>query len=221
LAVASLRMKTLLQPNDLVLVPEDEAERVALAAWKAGHDGFAFAVIENSGTGATLAALGPRAEACREPINVTSSSPDPIRLIGNFAATPFELDGERYACVEAFWQSLRFAPAERARIAALAGPVAKQESEKQPYGSHVVYGGQTIAVGTWDHWQLMRRACAAKFAQNEDARAALLATGGRPLVHRVRRDSRTIPGVIMAEIWMELRERLRQGRPVSAQVEQP
>jgi predicted NAD-dependent protein-ADP-ribosyltransferase YbiA (DUF1768 family) len=219
LALASLRMKTLLQPNDLVLVPENEAERAALAAWKAAHDGFAFATIENSGPGATLTALGPRVEACREPINVTSSSPDPVRLIANFAPTPFELDGERYACVEAFWQSLRFPLAERARIAALAGPVAKQESEKQPYGSHIVYGGQPIAVGSWDHWQLMRRACAAKFAQNADARAALLATGERPLVHRVRRDSRTIPGVIMAEIWMELRARLRQGRAAPAQGE--
>jgi predicted NAD-dependent protein-ADP-ribosyltransferase YbiA (DUF1768 family) len=214
-------MKTVLQPDALVLVPEDEAERTALAAWKAAHDGFAFVAIENSAPGATLTALGPRAEACREPINVTSSSPDPIRLIANFAPTPFELDGQRYACVEAFWQSLRFPLEERARIASLAGPVAKQESEKQPYGSHVVYGGQTIAVGTWDHWQLMRRACAAKFAQNDDARAALLATGERPLVHRVRRDSRTIPGAIMAEIWMELRARLRQGRVASTQVEAP
>jgi predicted NAD-dependent protein-ADP-ribosyltransferase YbiA (DUF1768 family) len=203
-------MKTLLQPDALVLVPENEAESAALAAWKAAHDGFAFAAVENAGTGATLTVLGPRADACREPINVTSGSPDPIRLIANFAPTPFELDGERYACVEAFWQSLRFPLAERPRIAALAGPVAKQESEKQPYGSHVVYGEQMIAVGAWDHWQLMRRACAAKFAQNEDARAALLGTGERPLVHRVRRDSRTIPGVIMAEIWMELREHLRR-----------
>ena len=210
-------MKTLLQPNGLVLVPESDEERAALAAWKAAHGGFAFAEVENSGDGATLTALGPRDEACREPINVTSFSPDPIRLIANFAPTPFELDGERYACVEAFWQSLRFPPEQRSRIAALAGPVAKQESFKQPYGSHIDYGGQTIALGTFEHWQLMRRACAAKFAQNSDARAALLGTGDRPLIHVVRRDSRTIPGVIMAEIWMQLRTQLRrsgkQGTP--------
>jgi len=36
----------------------------------------------------------------------------------------------------------------------------------------------------------------------------LLATGERPLVHHVPRDSRTIPGVIMAEIWMALRSEL-------------
>jgi predicted NAD-dependent protein-ADP-ribosyltransferase YbiA (DUF1768 family) len=203
-------MKTLLQPNGLVLVPEGDEERAALAAWKAAHDGFAFAAVENPGAGATLTALGPRAEACREPINVTSFSPDPIRLIANFAPTPFDLDGERYACVEAFWQSLRFPIEERRRIAGLAGPVAKQESDKQPYGSDVVYAGKTIAVGAFDHWQLMRRACRAKFEQNDNARTALIETGERPLVHHVPRDSRTIPGVIMAEIWMQLRAELQR-----------
>jgi predicted NAD-dependent protein-ADP-ribosyltransferase YbiA (DUF1768 family) len=173
-------------------------------------DDIAFATQPNVGTGATLVRLGPRLEACREPINVTSMSPDPIRLIANFAPTPFELDGVRYACVEAFWQSLRFPLEERTRIAALDGATAKRESDAQPYGSHITYLGQAIPVGAYDHWQLMRRACRAKFQQNADARAALMGTGDRPLVHRVRRDSRTIPGVIMAEIWMKLRADLRR-----------
>ena len=69
--------------------------------------------------------------------------------------------------------------------------------------------GQEIAVGTWAHWQLMEQACRAKFSQNEEARAALLATGWRPLVHVVRRDSKAIPGVIMADIWMRIRAELR------------
>jgi predicted NAD-dependent protein-ADP-ribosyltransferase YbiA (DUF1768 family) len=209
-------MRTLLQPGRLVLVPETADERAALADWRAAHDGFAFASAENAGTGATLIALGPRAEACREPINVTSARPEPIRLIANFAPTPFELDGARYACVEAFWQSLRFPIEERPRIAALDGRAAKNASAAQPYGSHVVYAGQAIAVGTFDHWQLMRRACRAKFAQNDDARAALLATGSRPLIHVVRHDSRTIPGVIMADIWMGLRDELRRSAPAIA-----
>jgi hypothetical protein len=56
----------------------------------------------------------------------------------------------------------------------------------------------------------MRRACEAKFTQNDDAREALLGTNDRPLTHKMRRDSRSIPGVIMAEIWMGIRARLRQ-----------
>ena len=201
-----------MQSNRLVLVPENEEEREALASWRAAHDDFAFAMQPNAGTGATLVGLGPRQEACREPINVTSASPDPIRLIANFAPAPFDLDGVRYACVEAFWQSLRFPADRRAEIAALDGAAAKRRAEEAPYGSHVAYGGRSIPVGAYEHWELMRRACQAKFEQNADARAALLGTGDRPLIHIVKPDSRTIPGVIMAGIWMSLRARLRRVR---------
>src|SRR5438874_1109534 len=72
-------------------------------------------------------------------------------------------------------------------------------------GRTVVYGGREVAAGTWEHWELMERACWAKFTQNENARQALLSTAGRPLTHRTRRDSRDIPGVIMAEIWTRIR----------------
>src|SRR5436309_14984974 len=134
-------MKVLLQHRATILIPDSEDERATLEDWRASHDDFVFRVNAAGGKGVALIALGPHAEACREPINVTSMSPQPIRLIANFAPTPFELDGVRYACVEAFWQSLRFPPEERPRIASLAGPVAKQESSKQPYSSHVVHGG--------------------------------------------------------------------------------
>jgi predicted NAD-dependent protein-ADP-ribosyltransferase YbiA (DUF1768 family) len=203
-------MKTILRASRIVLTPETDEERLALASWSSTHDDFAFATLTKSGSSATLIALGQRDEACRAPINVTSTSPDPIRLIANFAPTPFELDGGVYSCVEAFWQSLRFPIDERPRIAALDGATAKRESTRKPYGNYVLYCGRTIPVGTYQHWQLMRRACRAKFEQNVDARAALLGTGSRPLVHCIRPDSRTIPGVIVADIWMKLRTILRR-----------
>jgi predicted NAD-dependent protein-ADP-ribosyltransferase YbiA (DUF1768 family) len=203
-------MKTLLQANRLLLVPENADEEAALTAWKARHCDIVFAQKPDAEGGAMLSSLGRRADACREPINVTSKSPEPIRLIANFAPTPFTLDGMHYACVEAFWQALRFPPEERNRIAALDGAAAKRESARCPYGATVTYEGRAVAVGTYEHRALMRRACRAKFQQNENARAALLATGNRPLVHVVRPDSRTIPGVIMAEIWMALRADLRR-----------
>jgi hypothetical protein len=55
----------------------------------------------------------------------------------------------------------------------------------------------------------MERACQSKFTQNDEAREALLATGRRPLQHKLRRDSKSIPGVIMADIWMRIRSKLR------------
>src|ERR1700734_1317152 len=88
----------------------------------------------------------------------------------------------------------------------LAARTARREGTS---GATIVYDGETVRVGTWDHWQLMERACSAKFTQNADAREALLSTGQRPLIHRTRRDSRDIPGVIMCDIWMRIRRRLR------------
>jgi predicted NAD-dependent protein-ADP-ribosyltransferase YbiA (DUF1768 family) len=199
------------KPGRLIVTVNQDSERTELADFKALHAGEVFVLQEDAGTGVCFAALGPRDAVCRTPINVHSGNPDSrIAIIANLAPTPLTLDGVRYACVEAFWQSLRFPAEERPHIAALDGPAAKRASLGQPYGTHVHYRGRAIPVGTWAHWQLMRRACRAKFEQNDAARAALLATGNRPLEHRVARDSKTIPGVIMAEIWMKLRARFRR-----------
>jgi len=108
-------MRIQFKPRVLQLIPESEAEASELATWKARHDGFVFALAADGDNGARLTGLGPRPQACREPINVYSANRDPrIRIIANFAPTPFTLDGMHYACVEAFWQSLRFPPEERA-----------------------------------------------------------------------------------------------------------
>jgi predicted NAD-dependent protein-ADP-ribosyltransferase YbiA (DUF1768 family) len=42
-------------------------------------------------------------------INIASNSSNMIEaLLSNLAHTPFELDGMRYASVEAFWQGLKY-----------------------------------------------------------------------------------------------------------------
>jgi|GEM_PF-460600 len=208
-------MRVVLKGELLVLVPESAEDTTALAAWKEGRGGHVLALLENAGAGASIRFLGPRAEVCREPINVTSRHPDPqIRLIGNFAATPFELDGVRYASVEAFWQGLKFPEGpERMRVAELDGAAARKAGSEVKYGTHVRYRESEIPVGTWAHWQLMEQACRAKFTQHHEAMAALMATGERPLIHKVRQDSRTIPGAIMAEIWMRIRKEIAARAP--------
>ncbi|MEZ5319081.1 MAG: hypothetical protein R2752_16895 [Vicinamibacterales bacterium] len=155
-----------------------------------------------------LEPVGPYDEIRMTPINVTSRHRDPaIRLISNFAATPFELDGEPFASVEGFWQSRRTEdPDERRRIAGLARAEARAAGVALGSPGTITFRGRAIGWGSPDHWDVMRVACRAKFAQAADARAALLATRPRPLEHRTRVDSRSIPGAIMAAIWMELRE---------------
>lgn len=206
-------MRVLFKPDLLILIPETEAERAAAAAWRAAAAGHVFRAQGNGADGLAVADLGPQEDVCRAPINVGSRCPHPAgRWISNFAEAPFTLDGRDYRSVESFWQGLKFdAAADRHRVAQLIGPAARQAGEQQGYGPTVTYQGRTIPVGTWEHWQLMERACAAKFTQHAEARAALLSTGERPLQHRLRRDSKAIPGAIMAEIWMRIRQRLREG----------
>ena len=157
-----------------------------------------------------LTDLGPQADACREPINVISTSREPeVRLISNFAETPFSLDGRTYASVEGFWQGLKFADEKkRSETATLSGPQARRAGDAVGERETFIYEERTIRTGSPEHWRLMERACEAKFSQHEEARRALLNTNERPLVHKTRRDSRTIPGVIMAEIWTRIRSRL-------------
>jgi predicted NAD-dependent protein-ADP-ribosyltransferase YbiA (DUF1768 family) len=204
-------MRVLFKEHLIVLIPEAGEEAHELERWRTGHGDHVLCVRVTDSPSLELHDLGERTEACREPINVVSDSPNPVaRLISNFATTPFELDGQRYESVESFWQSLKFISDEdRRRLAQLNGPDARAEGDRQGYGSTICYRGEEIAVGTAAHWQLMENACRAKFDQNAEARGALLATGERPLVHVVRRDSKAIPGVIMAQIWMRIRKRLR------------
>ncbi len=208
-------MKVVFKTDLLILVPETDAERSELAAWRAAHADHVLHAGSNLGNGLALMDLGPRPKACREPIDVSSTSPHPaVRLISNLATTPFRLDGRTYACVEAFWQSLKYEEGpEREYVAGLSGDAARETHPQRDSRRTVRYGGREIASGTREHWELMQRACWAKFTQNDDARLALLSTSGRPLTHRTRRDSRDIPGVILAEIWMGIRGRLETTEP--------
>ena len=204
-------MMVRLKENLLVVTAESEEERESLVLWGGSLNGYVFRLTLQDSQTFRLMVVGPEAEACREPINVTSRSSDPaIQLISNFAHTPFELNGQQYGSVEAFWQGLKYPDeSRRQEIAPLFGKDAMLAGAQANESVTFQYAGQTIRVGTADHWHLMTIACRAKFSQCEEARSALLATGERPLMHRTRKDSRTIPGVIMADIWMRIRYRLR------------
>ncbi len=203
-------MRTILKDDVIVLAADREEDAVLLAAYASARAGDVFELSRAGESGIVLRRLGPRPDACREPIEISSRAANEAwRPISNFAHTPFELDGLPYASVEGFWQGLKF-PGERARarVAALYGQAAKSAAAGLEPRS-LRYRGATVRYGTPEHWALMRRACEAKFTQNAAARAALLATGARPLTHVMRRDSRSIPGVVMSDIWMNVRKKLR------------
>lgn len=202
----------------IILAAEEAQEQEAMASLAQKAAGHVFLLRISSDRGCALHDLGPREAACREPINIVFSTvEEPWRPISNLAETPFELGGRQYASIEGFWQGLKHRSAkERERIASLHGFAARRAGLTAPEAADFVYEKETIAFGSPEHWALMRQACSAKFTQNEIARTALLSTGMRPLTHRVRRDSRTIPGVIMADIWMQARARLQKDQQKEA-----
>jgi predicted NAD-dependent protein-ADP-ribosyltransferase YbiA (DUF1768 family) len=205
-------MRVILKPGVLALACEGDEEQAELAEWGRTAAGHVFRFDGGSLRGAAFHDLGAVEDACREPINIVFDGPDEWRPISNLAETPFVLDGRTYASVEGFWQGLKVADAdERRRIAALSGLAAKRAGQALPQPEVLIYEGERIAAGGPAHRDLMFSACRAKFKQNALARETLLATGERPLTHRVRRDSRTIPGALMADIWMRLRAELRGG----------
>jgi len=197
--------------KDLLVVSPGETGPEKLAGWLRAHGGQVFR-LRNVGGAAVFHAIGPEDEACRKPINISSRSPMPLRLASNFAHTPFVLDDKDYASVEGFWQGLKFPQAaDRLRLASLHGDEARDAGLSAAAADAFDYAGRLIRTGTFEHWQLMERACVAKFEQNPAARDALLSTGRRPITHRVTPDSRNIPGAIMAEIWTRIREQFRKG----------
>ena len=122
-------MRVVFTKDRVVVVPDSDDEREGIVRLQTERSGHVFRAFPSGGA-FVFNPLGSYEEIFREPINVTSRNPDPaVRLISNFAATPFELDGDRYASVEGFWQSLRVAgDADRRRIAALTGGEAKRAS---------------------------------------------------------------------------------------------
>jgi predicted NAD-dependent protein-ADP-ribosyltransferase YbiA (DUF1768 family) len=204
-------MRARLKNGMIILSAESAADRDELSSFVARAGGHVYLLHAHGDKGCALEDLGERTSACRQPINITSQVEEQWRPISNLALTPFELHGRTYASIEGFWQGLKFPKdSDRRRIAALHGGAAKSAAREIPEPAVIQYDGAAIAAGRPEHWALMRLACEAKFSQNLEARTALLATGERPLTHRVRRDSRTIPGVVMADIWMAARRGLRR-----------
>lgn len=126
-----------------------------------------------------------------DPIDIQPKAPWPAGALSNFARHAFEFDGLACASMEGFLQSLKFDVAEdQRRICGLKPQHARALGRRRRWRA---FGGPWhlgAPVGrlSADYQQLLDRAYDALFAQSEEFRAALAATGDAPLTHPLGRD---------------------------------
>jgi predicted NAD-dependent protein-ADP-ribosyltransferase YbiA (DUF1768 family) len=142
------------------------------------------------------------------------------RLLSNFAATPFVLDGVRFASVEAWYQAPRFDhEAMRRKVAGMSGAPCKKlgDTQGKKAGEPVrLFDGRLVPYDGAGYRAAFGQAIRAKVAQNPDVRNALLATESLPLTHYYVMMGRPImprgeDGVLAGHMTAIRAEQRRQG----------
>ncbi len=169
----------------------------------------------------------------RQAGEVILSKRNELGILSNFASTPFELDGKRYASVEGFWQMMLYPEGtsdERTRDkrvtwkytreqvaqmtafeAKSAGTLAEENMKKLGItwatfdGKRFPYRSQTPG----EHHRVIVAAMRAKAEQNPEVRRILLATGDLILRPDHHGEENPPPEWKYYEIWMNLRGELR------------
>ena len=168
------------------------------------------------------------------PCEVILSKRNELGILSNFAATPIEIDGVRYASVEGFWQMMKYpegandprasAPGvtwtlTRVEVGQLTAFEAKRAGDvgsaamKALGINYVTYGSQQLpyrVAEKGEHFQLVRRAMWAKVMQNDEVRRILLRTGDLTLKADHKPEATQPPAWNYFDIWMDLRAQLQR-----------
>lgn len=147
--------------------------------------------------------------AAFKPINISSAGDEEIgRLMSNFAAAPFMLDGRRYESVEGFYVALKFADQDSRDKAARLSGFAAYDYGKGSTLSETVYEGRRIVLGSAEHHALIARAIRAKLAAHPRLARDFAATHPRPIVHVTARPERPgtfLPASALCRMLTEIR----------------
>lgn len=170
-----------------------------------------------------------------KPGEVILSKRNELGVLSNFAATPFVLDGKRYASVEGFWQMMlypevtsdernsdkvtwKYTREQVAQMTAFeakaAGTLAEENMAKLGIdwctynGKRFPYRSQTPG----EHYNLILAAMRAKLEQNPEVKRVLLATGDLVLRADHIQEQNAPPEWMYNEVWMQLRSELQKNR---------
>ncbi|MGZ3723742.1 MAG: NADAR family protein [Bdellovibrionales bacterium] len=166
------------------------------------------------------------------PGEVILSKRNELGILSNFAATPFDLDGKRYASVEGFWQMMKYPEGpddERLKDPSVKWPFTRDQVAQMTAFDAKAAGSKANAImktlkiewvtyqGTkinylenskGDFYQIILNAEKAKLAQNPKVKEILLKTGDLKLMPDHKQDPREAPAWRYFAIWMELRAAL-------------
>lgn len=142
-----------------------------------------------------------------------------VKLLSNFAHTPFKLDGVVYQSVECFWQSLKTEiMSERLEIAAITDglEVKRIGAELRKASNVFTYCDNLYMVGSQEHHFLLERAIRAKVGQNPHVLVCLERTDGRVLRHMIKNrfgqwrtgDSPALPARVFEDILTRIRQEI-------------
>ncbi len=121
-------------------------------------------------------------------LNIHSRGRWPASALSNFAPHTFVFRGIHFECVEALLQGLKFQdPNEQKIVFALDARKAKKTGSRSDWqASQTLWWlGQPMGRLSQDYQTLLNDAFRTLYAQNEEARKALLATGDAVLIHRI------------------------------------
>lgn len=167
------------------------------------------------------------------PGEVILSKRNELGVLSNFAPTPFEFRGVRYASLEGFWQMMKYpesaddpralAPGlewkfTRAQVAQMtafeakrAGDLGEKNMARMKIdwvsfeGRHFAY--KPAAPG--EHYQLIVAAMREKLRQNPEVKKVLLSTGDLVLKPDHHQEADAVAAWQYHKIWMQLRAELR------------
>jgi predicted NAD-dependent protein-ADP-ribosyltransferase YbiA (DUF1768 family) len=168
------------------------------------------------------------------PGEVILSKRNELGLLSNFAPTPFEFRGERYASLEGFWQMMKYPEGPddprakfpglewkkgRRDVAELSGFEAKRAGD---IGSHnmqkmgigwVTFEGKQFPykpAEPGEHYRLIEEATRAKARQNPEVRRVLLSTGDLVLKPDHHQEKDAPAAWRYYDILMKIRDELRR-----------
>ena len=163
---------------------------------------------------------------------VILSKRNELGLLSNFAATPFEFHGKKYASLEGFWQAMKYPEGPddpraktdwkltREQVTLLTAFEAKRAGDigsdnmKKLSITWVSFEGERFEYRPKEpgrHYQLIVEATRAKVNQNPEVKRVLLATGTLVLKPDHRQEPDAAAAWRYYEILMQIRTELQRG----------